>query len=200
MVIIIINTNPLPNCICWRHIQYFIRKIKYTFVYYAQIARIQKNVHIYLVTLRSKTAKRFLTHSSSESSSSSGETTRWRASLHHRNAGWGRGEASCAEEAGTRSWSSTVAWQRKEGPTAGNICVETVKRERDRETRNDYCPAFLSNYSQLQQNYSVEHSVTSKGPAFVILLKLKYKSISIKITDLPKVNVPVNNSILYSLD
>lgn len=71
------------------------------------------------------------THFSSEFWSSSSGAASSGTSPHHRNAGRGRGEASCVKEVATPSWSSTVAWQRRAGPAAGDIVVKT-KTERDR--------------------------------------------------------------------
>lgn len=66
----------------------------------------------------------FLTHFSSESWSSSSAAASSATSPHHNNAGQERGEASCAKEVVTLSWSSTVQ-EGRAGRTAGNTVAET---------------------------------------------------------------------------
>lgn len=74
------------------------------------------------------------THFSFESWSSFSGAASSGTSPHHRNAGQGRGEASCAKEVAIPSWSSTVAWQRRAGQDAGNIVVKT---KTERQVRKD---------------------------------------------------------------
>ena len=155
---------------------------------FTQQQTVYQQQHWYGCTSMFKTAKMFLTHSSSEFPSSSTETSSSGASLYHRNAGWGRGGASCAEEVETLNWSSMVAWQRGGELTAGNICVDTVQTDRGdkRKVRawtgnSDCCPplqflGLLITYTKRNTDKQLKlHSWKKQNPELTLRIYCKWK-------------------------